>query len=282
VAGPAKLAITLGMLNPRRFLDAVVAADRLGYDTVFMSDHLVFPVRVTDRLSHGAPPPPSATPVLDPLVYLGFLAGQTSQVRLGTFVYLLGLRHPFASARAFATLDLASQGRVIVGVGAGWLTSEWEAAGIDPARRGSRLDEAVGVCRRLWTEPEVAHDGPHFPFEPVNFEPKPWRVGGPPVMVGGESERALHRAARIGDGWLGMRHTPDSARQVVTRLGDLRAHLGRSGPFEVTVIGDVTDAGDLEEWADAGVHRVVVAPWTSSRDAVAAMESLADRTGIRR
>ena len=274
------MAITLGMLNPRSFLDAALAADRLGYEAVFMSDHLVLPVRTTGQLFHGAPPPPPTTPVLDPIAYLSFLAGQTSNVRLGTFVYLLGLRHPFGPARGFATLDLISAGRAIVGVGAGWLTSEWEAAGVDAGERGARLDEAITVCRRLWSEPEVEHRGTFFPFEPVAFEPKPWNPGGPPVMVGGESDRALRRAARLGDGWLGMSHTPASAARVVRRLETLRAELGRSGPFEITVIGDVHDRDELEEWSEAGVHRVVVSPWRTSREAVPAMEALAGRVGL--
>lgn len=269
------------MLNPRSFLDAARAADRLGYETVFMSDHLVLPVRTSGRISHDSPPPPPTAPVLDPIAYLSFLAGQTTNIRLGTFVYLLGLRHPFASARGFATLDLVSKGRAIVGVGAGWLTSEWDAAGVDPGERGGRLDEAIAVCRRLWTESEVEHTGPFFPFESVAFEPKPWNRGGPPVMVGGESDRALQRAARLGDGWLGMRHTPESAAPIVRRLEAMRAELGRSGPFEVTVIGEVRHRHELEEWGEAGVHRVVVSPWRSSHEAVSAIEDLAQRLDLK-
>lgn len=275
-----RLAITLGTLNPRSFLGAAQAADRLGFDAVFMSDHMVLPVRVSGRLGDSSHAPPASAPVLDPVAYLSFLAGMTKTVRLGTFVYLLGLRHPFASARGFATLDVVSRGRSIVGVGAGWLTSEWDAVGIDPRGRGARLEEAIQVCRRLWTEGEIAHNGEHFPFEAVQFEPKPWTYGGPPVMIGGESTAALERAARLGDGWLGMRHTPDSAHPIVTRLKERRAELSRTGPFEVTVIGDVRDRGDLEEWADAGVDRVVVSPWTSSRDAVPALERLANAVGL--
>jgi probable F420-dependent oxidoreductase len=274
------LAITLGALNPRSYLDAAVAADDLGFDAVFMSDHLIFPVRMEGELSHGSPPPPLSTPLTDPLAYLSFLAGQTSHVKLGTFVYLMGLRHPFVAARAFSTLDHVSRGRALVGVGVGWLTSEWDALGIDPRHRGARLDEAIAVTRRLWTEEAVDNDGPCFPFEPVRFEPKPFSPGGPPIMVGGESARALDRAARMGDGWFGMTHTPASARRAVDRLTSLRDQYERSDQFSVTVMGQVEDEADLVEWGRAGVDRIVVKPWTSSRDAVPAMESLARKLGL--
>ncbi|MGE0388048.1 MAG: TIGR03619 family F420-dependent LLM class oxidoreductase [Gammaproteobacteria bacterium] len=273
------LAITLGTLNPRSWREAALAADALGFDAVFISDHIVFPERMAGALGHGAPSPPPATPLYDSVAYLCFLAGQTRRVKLGTFVYLAGLRHPFIVARAFATLDIISDGRAIAGVGAGWLTSEMDALGIDPRSRGARLDEAITTCRRLWAEPLIENAGGSYPFEPVRFEPKPPR-GAIPVHVGGESDAALARAARLGEGWMGMAHTPDSAVGRVTRLADLRARAGRSGGFEITVSGTVADGEDLERWARAGVDRVVVSPWRNSREAIPAMETLARRAGL--
>ncbi|MCB0970481.1 MAG: LLM class flavin-dependent oxidoreductase, partial [Acidimicrobiales bacterium] len=165
--------------------------------------------------------------------------------------------------------------------GAGWLRTEWRAAGIDPATRGARLDEAIEVVRRLWTEPEIAHEGEHFAFEPVAFEPKPVQPGGPPILVGGESERALRRAATLGDGWLGMDHTPVSAAGRAGRLRELAEAAGRDpAAVEVTVMGVVEGPEDLAAYEAAGVDRVIVTPWTSSREAVAAMERLAARLGL--
>ena len=165
----------------------------------------------------------------------------------------------------------------MVGVGAGWLASEWEAAELDPAQRGVRLDEAIDVCRRLWTEPVVEHHGPSFSFPPVAFEPKPLQRP-IPIHVGGESEAALRRAARSGDGWLGMAHTPDSAAAVVERLRDLCARGGRADDaLEVTVGGDCASPEDVERWAKAGVDRLIVAPWRRSADALDAMADFAER-----
>ena len=280
---PVHLGITFGQLNPRAFEEVAVAADELGYESAWLPEHLVFPLRVEGELIPGEehPPVPPTVPIFDACAYLSYLAARTSRLRLGTFVYLLGIRHPFVGARAFATLDVVSGGRAICGVGAGWLRPEWDAVGIDPSTRGARLDEAIGIVRRLWTEPEITHDGPHFPFEPVAFEPKPVQPGGPPIHVGGESGRALRRAATLGDGWLGMAHTPTSAAAQVERLRALAEEAGRDpGAVEVTVMGEVGPGSPPEAWEDAGVDRLIVTPWQRSRDAVEGMARLAAEVGL--
>ncbi len=274
-----KFGITLGRLNPKSFVDATLAAERLGFESVWLPEHLVLPLEMRGQLVPGEPHPPvpPETPVFDAPAYLSFLAAHTDRIRLGTHVYLLGIRHPFISARAFATLDLVSGGRAEVGVGAGWMTSEWEAVGLDPRSRGRRLDEAIDVCVRLWTEPVVEHHGEFFDFPAVAFEPKPPQRPHPPIVVGGESDAALRRAAQRGDGWIGMDHTPESAAEQVNRL---RGYLEEAGPsggrFEVTVSGSVDGRDEVARWEEAGVHRLLVAPWTSSREAVEGMERFAD------
>lgn len=275
-----KFGITFGQLNPKYWLDAVEAADRCGFESAWLPEHLVFPLDIQGQLVPGEPHPPvpPTTPVHDACAYLSFVAARTERIRLGTFVYLLGLRHPFASARAFTTLDVVSGGRAEVGIGAGWLTTEWTAAGLDPSTRGRRLDEAVEVCRRLWTEPTVEHHGDFFDFEPVAFEPKPVQRPHPPISVGGESPRALRRAAAYGDGWIGMAHTPETAAGRVDELRRLRSEAGREGlDFTVTVMGAVESAADVDRWQDAGVDRLIVVPWQRGRDSVDAIERFAER-----
>jgi probable F420-dependent oxidoreductase len=222
------------------------------------------------------PPVPPTTPVFDCFAYLSYLAGRTERVRLGTHVYLMGLRHPFVAARAVQTLDVVSGGRAEVGVGAGWLESECRAAGIDFGARGRRLDETLAVCKRLWTDPEVEHHGEFFEFEPVVFEPKPVQRPWPPIHVGGESEAALRRAAREGDGWIGLEHTVASVKAPVARLRRLRAEAGReASPLTVTVMAAPSGRAEIEAWETAGVDRLIVAPWKRSRDAVAALREFA-------
>ncbi len=241
-----KFAITFGRMHPRLWAEAADAADRLGFESGWLPEHLVLPRHMAGSPFEGSRAPartardPALRPGLDAVVPLRPARRRSG---LGTYVYLLGLRHPFITARAFGTLDWLSNGRAVIGAGAGWLRSEWQALGIDPATRGARLDEAIEVCRRLWTEETVAHDGPNFPFAEVAFEPKP--VQRPiPIHIGGESAAALRRAGRLGDGWIGMgahaasgrghggrhRHAPRRKRAASMRLrGHRRGRVRQRG-----------------------------------------------------
>jgi len=222
------------------------------------------------------PPVPPTTPVFDAFAWLSFLAGKTERIRLGTSVYLLGLRHPFAAARAIQTLDVVSVGRAEIGLGAGWLREEWVAAGLDPTTRGRRLDEGLAVCKRLWVESVIEHHGEFFDFGPVAFEPKTVQKPWPPIHIGGESLGALRRAAHQADGWLGLFHTPESVKAPVARIRQLRRDLGRGEePFVVTTGGRITSYDDLRSWEEAGVDRVIATPWVRSRDAVESLRRLA-------
>ena len=203
-----KFALSLGVLNPSAWVAVTLEADRLGFDSVWMPEHLVLPVDMGGSPHDGQdhPPIPADIPVFDPLVYLAFLAARTERIRFGTQVYNIGLRHPFSTARAAATLDVVSGGRLDFGIGASWLRAEWEAVGLDFDTRGARVDEAIEVCRRLWSEDVVEHHGRYFDFDPVMFEPKPVQRPGPPLHIGGDGPAALRRAATVGDGWIPMNH----------------------------------------------------------------------------
>ena len=279
-----KIGVALGRLNPAFFVEVTCAADRLGYESVWFPEHLVFPVTMTRSPYPGQdhPPVPPSTPVFDVFAYLSYLAGVTTGVKLATHVYNLALRHPFVAARAVQTLDVVSGGRALVGVGASWLESEWDAVGLDFHTRGRRFDEAIQVCRRLWTEEVIEHHGEFFDFDPVMFEPKPVQRPAPPILVGGESPAALKRAARLGDGWVGMNsQSPAVAAEKVKQLNELRAEAGRADlPFEVCLGGDVSGPEDIDSWADAGVDRLILAPWARSREAVGGLERLAGALGL--
>ena len=273
-----RFGIALGRMHPSMFAEAVTMADELGFESIWFPEHLVLPVDMAGSPFAGAehPPVPPSTPVFDVFGYLSFLAGRTRQIRLGTHVYNLGLRHPFVAARAVQTADVVSGGRLEVGVGAGWLRSEWEAAGLDFDTRGARLDEALQVCTRLWTEDRVEHHGRFFDFGTVMFEPKPVQRPHPPVIVGGESPAALRRAARH-DGWIGLNHTPDSVRPPLETLAGLRAQAGATGRFTVTVGGSVASDADVDAFAGAGVDRLIVSPWARTREVPEALAAFASR-----
>lgn len=274
-----KFGIALGALNAHFHFDAVDAAESLGYESVWLPEHLVFPMVMSrsPRPGEEHPPVPPTTPVFDAFTYLAFLAARTSRLRLGTHVYNLGLRHPFASARAVATLDIVSGGRFEFGIGASWLEQEWIAVGLDFATRGRRVDEILEVSKRLWVDAMIEHHGEFFDFDAVAFEPKPVQRPWPPILVGGESGAALRRAAGRGDGWIGMGHTFESAAGQIARLRELRAAAGRAEePFQICLGGPVETRADVARWEELGVTRLIVSPWARSPEAVESLHRFAD------
>lgn len=273
-----KYAITLGRLNPTAWQAVTEEADRLGYDSVWIPEHLVLPVGMGGSPHDGEdhPPIPPELPVFDALMYLAFLAATTERIRFGTQVYNIGLRHPFVTARATATLDRLSAGRLDFGIGASWLRAEWDAVGLDFDSRGARVDEAIGICRRLWSEPVVEHHGRFFDFGPVMFEPKPVQQPGPRLHIGGDGPAALRRAATVGDGWVPMNHTLEEIPAAVARLADLRAQAGREGRTEITLGGEIRTPSDVDRYAEAGVDQVFVTPWRRTSDAIESIREFAD------
>lgn len=272
-----KFGITLALAHPSSWPKLTQRADELAFESVWLPEHLVLPVKMagSPHDGHDHPPIPPHLPVYDAMSYLSFLAGQTQNIRFGTQVYNIGLRHPFVSARAAATLDIVSGGRFDFGIGASWLRAEWEAVGLDFSTRGARVDEALQICRALWTEPVVSHRGRFFDFDEVMFEPKPVQAGGPPVHVGGDGRAALRRVARYGDGWLPMNHTLEMLPSSLTALGELWRANGRTGRPEVSLGLPVETVDDVKRMADAGVDRLILSPWKRTRDAIEGIERLA-------
>jgi probable F420-dependent oxidoreductase len=265
-----KFGVPLGLVHPGIWRDLAVEADRLGFESVWLPEHLVFATDLSTATypGTGSPGINPATPLFDAPAYLCALAAVTQRVKLGTAVYLYALRHPFVAARAFATLDHISGGRAIVGVGAGWYEGEWLAAGIDFATRGPRLDEAIEVSRRLWTEEAVEHHGTYYDFPEVAFEPKPVQDR-LPVIAGGESKAALRRAARLCDGWISMPHNLETIAPHLDRLRAYREEAGREDePFEITVHAyELSGPGEIPAWEALGVDRLIVRPWRRTGEA---------------
>ncbi|BBY83097.1 TIGR03619 family F420-dependent LLM class oxidoreductase [Mycolicibacterium pulveris] len=251
-------------MEPDQLIDFAQEAESAGCDSVWVPEHLVWPDSIKSQYPYrddGAPPVPSDVNLYDPWVLLGAVASKTTTIKLGTCVYVLPLRDPLVTARAVATLDILSGGRVILGAGLGWMAEEFEAAGIDFRTRGARCDEIVPVLRSLWSNEITSADGKYVRLPPVHFNPKPPSGAALPIVFGGESEHALRRAARIGNGWLGTWHTPESTRAVVSRLEGYLAEYGRdSGDFEITVMVSprgVTDQTVLDLY-QAGADRICV------------------------
>ncbi|MEO8695298.1 MAG: LLM class F420-dependent oxidoreductase [Acidimicrobiales bacterium] len=271
--------IDLGRCHPRLWRDVARVADEHGYESVWIPEHLVFPIDIAtsfvDGATHAGVDP--RTPTFDPFVMLAAIAAVTTHVRLGTHVYNIGLRHPFVAARAVVSLDVVSGGRVEFGIGASWMKEEWDSVGLDFATRGARVDESIALCRRLWTEPVVAHRGRFFEFDAVAFEPKPVQQH-IPIHVGGDSKRALRRVAEHGDGWIGMIHDVASFAESVAWLAHLCADNGRDlEDIQRSALVAHPTATDVEAWGNAGATRLIVAPWRRSSEAIDGVAEFAAR-----
>lgn len=265
-----RFGIDLARCNPNHWRELAQAADELGFESLWLPEHLIMPATLTtspapDR-AHGRVDP--QMPIFDAFAMLAALAAVTNRIRVGTNVFNIGLRHPFVTARGAATVDIVSGGRFDLGVGASWLADEWRAVGLDFDTRGARVDEAIHVCRRLWSEPVIAHHGEHFDFDEVVFEPKPVQPR-LPVHVGGDSGRALRRAAELGDGWIGMLHDRHSFAASVEQLRRRCDAAGRAfTELQRSAIVAHPTHDDIRAWQHAGATRLIVAPWRRSASAI--------------
>lgn len=280
-----RFGLNLVRMRPEHMPALAAHAEGLGYESAFVPDHVVVPVRFASKYpgtADGTFPYPQDTPLYDPWTMLTAIGVATGRIRLGTAVYLPALRHPIVTARQAVTLEHYVGPRLVLGVGVGWLTEEYEALGIDPRTRFSRTDECLDALRALWTETQPSFHGKHFSFDAVHFEPKPRTRPAPPVLVGGDSDAAMRRALRYGDGWMsgGVAGDGDEVAAHVARLHALRAELVDGGdtrvdphrPFDITVLHPAPTPHDLERMAAAGVGRVVVMPWERNRDAPEVIE----------
>jgi probable F420-dependent oxidoreductase len=241
-----------GPANAEGLTRAARQAEDLGFDDVWVADHIAVPV--------GVPYPPSF--LVESLVTLSFAAAVTQRVGLGISVLVLPLRRPVVAAKQLASLDLLSAGRLIVGVGAGWLKAEFDACNVPFDRRGDLTDEAIDVLRACWAASPTSFDGPTVSFTDLKVQPLPARHV--PIWVGGTSERALRRAVEKGDGWHGAFLPDDELVRVAKRL---RAERPEPGFVLSTRVATDGLSGDLDELrrqldacAAAGIDHVVSAP----------------------
>jgi len=200
------------ILSPVNDRDTIVAAAKLaedsGYESIWACDHVLMPA---ENVAYG-----SGTEII---VTLAYLAAITERVELGTGIILLPLRNPLVVAKQFATLDAFSDGRTIFGIGVGWNKPEYQFLNADFHQRGKLADEYIDIVYKLWTEDDPSHVGTHT-FDDVLFAPKPKRR--PPLYIGGSSDAAIKRAARVGDAW----QPNGPIENLAERVALLREHAG--------------------------------------------------------
>jgi probable F420-dependent oxidoreductase len=207
--------------------EAIVAtakkAEEQGYDAIFVNDHII--VDSSERAANW-------TNVYDPFVALSFIAAHTTRIEFGISVQIMPYRNPVATAKALATLDLMSDGRLIAGIGVGWNEAEFKALGVPFTERGARTTEYLRVWQACWAPGLVSFDGKFVSFADMHFNPKPARPAGPPIWIGGASEAALRRTAAFAAVW---QPTPLPVAELVERQSALRQaceRIGRPQPPE--------------------------------------------------
>ena len=187
--------------------DAITAiaggAESMGYTTIVVGDHIVFPVHVGSKYPYTIDGGfPGQGDALEQLSLLAFVAGVTERARLVTSVMILPHRNPLVTAKVLATVDVLSKGRLTVGVGVGWMREEFQALGAaDFDQRGKVSDEYLEILKKCWTRDPVAHHGEFYDFDALHCMPHPIQKPHPPIWIGGHSVRSLRRVVRHGDGW---------------------------------------------------------------------------------
>ena len=275
------------MSSPNTLRSLAQRAEDLGFDSVWVSDHIILPRQVESFYPYAADGVATFKPddpYLEPLAALNFLAGCTQKVRLGTHVLILPYRNPVLTAKILATLDVLSEGRVILGVGVGWMEEEFQALGLDTFHeRGAVTDEYIELYKELWTKDEPVFKGKYYQISGSGFQPKPVPTPHPPIWIGGHTGPAIRRAAKYGDGWMpiGLRPPailePEELAGKIARLRTLTVQAGRpEDAVEITFSTDVMFddaagpgrrlvsgrpeqiAGDLRLYQDLGVKNFIL------------------------
>ena len=283
-----KYGVILPNVGPLAHIDSLShitqCAENLGYDGVFLSDHIAIPVELRSAYpyrSDGRFPLMASDRILEPVTTLAYLAAVTTRLQLGFSVLVLPYRHPVLNAKMLGTLDVISDGRLIVGAGVGWMAEEFAALDSDFNARGSVTDEHIALLRAFWADPAPEVRGDLYSVSGLGMAPMPVSRPHPPIWTGGISPPALRRAANLADGWHGVRQSSTDVARVAARIGELRASRGevmdgftvslRAGldvteePFDAasrTPLRGSPDqvATDLVEYQEAGLDYLVVEP----------------------
>lgn len=259
-------------------------AEQVGFAGIALADHVAIPKGYASHHPSGPSPFPETAPFPDVMTTAAAMLAVTERLRVMSYVYVLPMREPFSVAKQAGTLGGLSQGRFVLGTGAGWLTEEIDLLGFDPGTRGRRFDEMLAVIRGFWEQGTFEYQGEHFAFGPTGMEPRPSHPV--PIWVGGASRAALRRAAGQ-DGWVGMDYPLEDVWRLLDELAAERRRAAdegraRGGPFEVLVIPQSEPSPALhDDLAARGVTSTVAVAWALGAatfdEKIAGMEAYADR-----
>ena len=249
---------------PELLTHSATTAERVGMESLWTIEHVVIPVGYKSTYPYdpsGKIPAPDQMPMPDPLMWLAYAAAVTKTIRLATGILILPQRHPLYVAKEVATLDVLSHGRVILGIGVGWLEEEFDALGIPFDDRAARTAEAVRALRSLWKDEAEPFAGKFFRWGKLESHPKPIQKPGVPIVVGGHTELAARRAARYGDGFFPGVTDDAKLKQLLAIMRDECKKIGRDpSKIEVTSGRAVPSVESVKQLEDLGVSRFMVPP----------------------
>ena len=271
--------INLGVTDPHALIGLARQAEALGYESVWTFEHVVIPVSYESKYPYnktgnmGAPP---ETPFIDPLIALTAIAMHTETIRLGTGVNILSQTNPLLFAKQAASLDVLSQGRLMLGLGIGWLREEFVAMGIPFEKRGARFDDYIQAMRKVWSGEVVEHQSEFLNW--TNFKSYPTPAQSPlPIIMGGNKGRIFERIARFGNGWFVPGTDIEEISQLLSQLKSTCDELGRDfADIEITVMWPGQGGNEaLDALTALGAHRAVVPLQALGADPAEGMEKLA-------
>ena len=275
--------------TPERLGIIAKKGGEFGFDALLTGDHILVPRNISSPYPYtegGEFPGSDSGESMEQITLLSYIAGQTNKIRLVTSGLIVPHRNPLVAAKSLATLDVLSGGRLVVGVGVGWMREEFQALGLPPfEERGAVTDEYIRAFKELWTEDDPQFEGKYISFDNIRFLPKPVQKPHPPIWVGGESRPALRRTAELADGWypLGSNPTfpmgtPEQLNAGLERLAQYAERFGRdpktietiyrthqfeltktpAGPGRLPFVGDADQiAEDIRSYQDMGVTTMV-------------------------
>ncbi len=251
------------------------AAEAAGFESLWVGDHIALPPSAESGVGYSG-----EQPRLEVVVALSFIAGFTTRVRLGVGVIVLPQRQPVLLAKQLSTLDVLSKGRLIVGLGVGYLEPELNALGASLADRGARTDEYLAAMRALWAEPVPSFAGRFVSFSNVLERPRPVQQPHPPIVIGGHTPAAYRRAILAGNGWHGFNMSLEQTAEALAGLREAADRHGRPaelGELEITITPSETiDVDTARRYRDLGVHRLALQPTDLEGSA---MDALIARVG---
>jgi len=249
---------------PELLTHLATTAERVGIESIWTVEHVVIPVGYRSTYPYdpsGKIPAPDQLPIPDPFVSLAYAAAVTKTLRLATGILILPQRHPLYVAKEVATLDVLSHGRVILGIGVGWLEEEFQALGIPFEERAGRTAEMVRAMRTLWKDETAPFKGKYYSWGAVESHPKPMQKPGVPIVVGGHTELAARRAARYGDGFFPGVADNEKLKWLLGVMRDECKKIGRdASTIEVTSGRAVPSVESVKHLQDLGVSRFMVPP----------------------